>query len=268
MSQIRATQLSLGYGRSTVVQDIDLEIRKGEFVSIIGPSGAGKSTLLMALNATVAIHGGQLEVLDEDISSIAISHLKKLRSRIGVIFQCCNLVPRLSVLDNVASGMLQRKSTLASLVKLYTKEQYDEIYQYLKTFGIEEQALQRCDRLSGGQKQRVAIARAAAQQPEIILADEPISSLDPVSARRVMETLQNTNDQYGITVIANLHQLEYAREFSQRMIGIKDGHIVFDGAPDQLTQTEIEEIYQRPDIGIVADVGAEEVCCPGVAVNA
>ena len=268
MVQIRTEQLSLGYGKSTVIHNLDLKIKKGEFISIIGPSGAGKSTLLMSLNATVAVHGGRLEVLGMDVDDLSATRLNKLRSRIGVIFQCCTLVPRLSVFDNIASGMLQRKSTLAALFKYYNDQQYREIYQYLQTFGIEEQALQRCDRLSGGQKQRVAIARAAAQQPEIILADEPISSLDPVSAARVMETLKNANEKYGITVIANLHQLDYARDYSLRMIGIKQGRIVFDGAPDRLTQADIEEIYRRPDPTEPKEIYPEDICCPGVAVNA
>lgn len=268
MSQINAKQLSLGYGKNRVVHSIDLKIKKGEFVSIIGPSGAGKSTLLMSLNATTSVLGGHLEVLGENVSEIGTTQLKNLRKRIGVIFQCCNLVPRLSVFDNIASGMLQRKSTLAALIKYYNKQQYDEVYQYLKTFGIEEQALNRCDRLSGGQKQRVAIARATAQQPEIILADEPISSLDPVSARKVMETLKNANEKYGITVISNLHQLDYAREFSQRMIGIKDGRIVFDGTQDSLTQADVQQIYQQPEENLAEEICLEDVCCPGVAVNA
>lgn len=268
MQQIQAKNLYLGYGHKQVIKGIDLTIKRGEFVSIIGPSGAGKSTLLMALNGTVSVLGGRLEVLGEDLGNISPHTLKQLRTRVGVIFQCCNLVPRLSVFDNIASGMLQRKSTLASAVKYYTSEQYAEIYQYMKTYGIEEQALQRCDRLSGGQKQRVAIARATAQQPQVILADEPISALDPVSARTVMETLQHANEKFGITVIANLHQLDYAREFSQRMIGIKDGEIVYDGSPQQITQAQVERIYRRPEAGQPQEPNREKIYCPGVAVNA
>ena len=268
MNQIEASQLSLGYGKKTVVRDINLTIRQGEFVSIIGPSGAGKSTLLMALNATVAVHEGTLAVLGENVNDLSPGRLKNLRSRIGVIFQSCNLVPRLTVFDNIASGMLQRKSTLAALLRYYTKAQYEEIYQYLKTFGIEEQALNRCDRLSGGQKQRVAIARATAQQPEIILADEPISSLDPVSARNVMETLRHANEKYGITVIANLHQLSYAREYSRRMIGIQQGRVLYDDVPEKLTDSLVNRIYRHPDTETQKEPQQTPVCCPGIAVNA
>ena len=243
MAQIKAEQLTLGYGRKKVLRDIDLTIKKGEFLSIIGPSGVGKSTLLMALNATTSILDGRLHVLGKNLAKMGNKELKHLRARIGVIFQSYNLVARMSVLNNVASGMLHRKPLLPALFKYYNASQYEEIYEYMRLVGVEGEALSRCDCLSGGQKQRVAIARAIAQQPEIILADEPISSLDPVSARRVMETLQRANEQYGITVVANLHQLEYAREFCRRVIGINDGRIVFDGPPEQLNPAMVAKIY-------------------------
>jgi phosphonate transport system ATP-binding protein len=243
MEQIRAEQLTLGYGRKEVVKGIELTIRTGEFLCVIGPSGVGKSTLLMGLNATTSILGGSLNVLGSDVATIRHNELKRLRSRIGVIFQGFNLVSRLSVLDNIASGMLHRKPLLSALFKHYTHQQYEDLYEYMKVVGIEGEALSRCDRLSGGQKQRVAIARAIAQRPEIILADEPISSLDPVSARSVLETLRNANEKYGITVVANLHQLDYAREFCNRIIGMNDGRIVYDGLPERLCQATIDRIY-------------------------
>jgi phosphonate transport system ATP-binding protein len=200
----------------------------------------------MSINATTSILGGNLSVLGNDLASIRNGDLKVLRSKIGVIFQGFNLVSRLSVLDNIASGMLHRKPLLSAIFKHYTQKQYEEIYEYMKVVGIEEEALSRCDRLSGGQKQRVAIARAIAQHPEIILADEPISSLDPVSARTVLQTLRNANEKYGITVVANLHQLEYAREFCSRVIGMNGGRIVYDGPPERLCQATIDQIYCCP----------------------
>jgi len=244
MHQIEARNLTLGYGSKQVVKEIDLTVRQGEFISIIGPSGVGKSTLLLALNATTAILGGELRVLGNDLDRLAADSLKRLRARIGVIFQGYNLVNRLSVLDNIAGGMLPRKARLASLVKYYSCCQYEELYEYMKVVGLEDEALSRCDCLSGGQRQRVAIARAIAQRPEIILADEPISALDPISAHRVMETLRQANRRYGITVVSNLHQLEFARDYCTRIIGMSDGRIVFDGAPELLTEETVRRIYQ------------------------
>lgn len=241
---IAARKLSLGYGKKIVLEDIDLNVCKGEFVSIIGPSGVGKSTLLMALNGNVSILGGDLTVLDHNLSKIDTATLKKIRSRIGAIYQGFNLVKRLNVLDNIASGMLSAMGPCSTAVKYYTHDQYEQIFEYMQSVGIEQEALQRCDRLSGGQMQRVAIARALAQKPEIILADEPISSLDPVSARNVMDILAQINLQYGITIIANLHQLDYATAYCTRIIGINGGKIIYDGRPDAISKTTIKNVYQ------------------------
>ena len=243
MKHVYGERLSLGYGKRAVLSNIDFRVGKGEFIAIIGPSGAGKSTLLMALNGTVAIQSGTLSVLGEPLHAMPVGSLKRLRSRIGVIFQGYNLVKRMSVFDNVASGMLQRISLLPAVIKCYTREQYGKIYEYVRTVGMEEEALKRCDRLSGGQMQRVAIARALAQEPEIILADEPVSSLDPVSAQKVMETLLQVNRRYGLTVISNLHQLHYAKAYCTRIIGINSGRIVYDGRPGDLSDEAINEIY-------------------------
>ena len=245
MEHIQAENLTLGYSSKKVIQGIDLIIRKGEFLSIIGPSGVGKSTLLMGFNATTSILDGSLKVLGSNLDTIRYNELKALRAKIGVIFQGFNLVSRLSVFDNIASGMLHRKPLFSAIFKHYSRQEYDEIYEYMKVVGIEQEALSRCDRLSGGQKQRVAIARAIAQHPEMILADEPISSLDPVSARSVLETLKNANEKYGITVVSNLHQLDYAREFCSRVIGLNGGQIVYDGPPDRLCAATVSQIYHK-----------------------
>jgi phosphonate transport system ATP-binding protein len=253
MGHIQAENLTLGYSSKKVIQGIDLNIQKGEFLSIIGPSGVGKSTLLMGFNATTSILGGHLNILGTNLGTIRYKELKVLRAKIGVIFQGFNLVSRLSVLDNIASGMLHRKPLLSSIIRHYSRQEYEEIYEYMKVVGIEQEALSRCDRLSGGQKQRVAIARAIAQRPEIILADEPISSLDPVSARSVLETLKNANEKYGITVVSNLHQLDYAREFCSRVIGLNGGRIVYDGPPAQLSPATVSQIYHKEQLEHNAD---------------
>lgn len=256
MGQITASNLTLGYRHKKVLQGIDLSIEKGEFLSIIGPSGVGKSTFLMGLNATTAILDGHLQVMGRDLNRVGGRELKSLRARIGVIFQSYNLVARLSVLDNIAGGMLYRRPLLPALLKYYSHQQYEEIYEYMKVVGIEHEALSRCDRLSGGQKQRVAIARAIAQKPEIILADEPISSLDPISARKVMETLRQANEKYGITIVSNLHQLDYAREFCHRVIGLNGGRIVYDGPPDGLCPATVARIYEKRTPAEASDLPA------------
>ena len=242
---VEAEALSLGYGRRVVLDNLSLKIHSQEFIGIICPSGVGKSTLLMALNGTVQIFTGKLKVLGVDLVTVGTGLLKQLRARIGVIYQGFNLVKRSSVLDNVAAGMLREIVSFAAALKYYTKAQYERLYEYLTIVGLEEEALKRCNQLSGGQMQRVAIARTLAQQPEVILADEPISSLDPVSARTVMDTLEHINLRYGITVIANLHQLDYARKYCARIIGINGGKIVYDGPPADLDSELIELIYQK-----------------------
>jgi len=236
--------VTLGYGDKVVLDGIHLDVCGGEFISVIGPSGVGKSTLLMAINGTVRIFGGDLTVLNHNLRTIKNGALKHVRSRIGAVYQGYNLVKRLSVLDNIAAGMLRRVGPLSAAIKYYTHDQYEKIYEYMQAVGIEEEALQRCDRLSGGQMQRVAIARALAQSPEMILADEPISSLDPVSAGNVMDTLARINRQYGITIIANLHQLDHARNYCTRIIGINEGRIVYDGRPECMGQAVIKQIYR------------------------
>ncbi len=251
MKTIKAVKVKLGYGNKVVLTDIDLEVSGGEFISIIGPSGVGKTTLLMAINGNVKIFDGEMSVLNHNLRTIGNTDLKSIRARIGVIFQGYHLVKRLNVLDNVAGGMLRKMNSLQAAIKYYRHDQYELIYGYMRAVRLENEALQRCDRLSGGQMQRVAIARALAQEPEIILADEPISSLDPISATGVMDTLARINKEYGLTVIANLHQLEYARRYSRRIIGMNKGRIIYDGKPEALDDATVARIYQGERAGEV-----------------
>ncbi len=240
---VKMKNLTLGYKKEIILKDIDLKIKKGEFVGIIGPSGAGKSTLLMSITGGIKVFNGKFEVLDFDLKNIKKKNLIKLREQVGVIFQAYNLVDRLSVLDNVISGMLKDIPLTRAIIKLYVKKEIKKAKEFMDIVEITKHSGKRCDELSGGQRQRVAIARALAAEPKIILADEPVSALDPKSARKVMGILKKVNEVYGVTVVTNLHHLEYAQEYCERIIGINDGVIVFDDKSENLTEAILEKIY-------------------------
>ena len=231
------------FGSFTAIDSISLKIPKGQMVGIIGSSGAGKSTLLRMINRLGDPTGGSIVFGDQEITSLNGKALLDWRSRCAMIFQQFNLVKRLDVITNVLMGRLRYNNIVSTLLKLYSKTDRAMAVKALDRVGILDQAFQRCDTLSGGQQQRVAIARALMQEPMIILADEPIASLDPKSAKMVMETLQSINQQDGITVIASLHHLASAREYTQRIIGMAQGRILFDGRPDALTSEKVREIY-------------------------
>jgi len=235
--------LTLGYKKEKILKDVDLKVKKGEFIGIIGPSGAGKSTLLMSITGGIKVFDGKFEVLDYDLNKIKKKNLIKLREQIGVIFQGYNLVDRLSVLDNVVSGMLKEIPISRAILKLYKDKEIEKAKEYMDIVDITKHSLKRCDELSGGQRQRVAIARALAAEPKIILADEPVSALDPKSAKKVMGILKKVNETYGVTVIANLHHLEYAKKYCDRIIGVNEGEVVFDASSDELTDKLVEKIY-------------------------
>ena len=241
---LRAEGLCLGYGDRQVVKGLDLDVPQGQFLVVLGPSGSGKSTLLLALNGSVPVRSGRLEVMRQNPSSLQGADLERFRERIGFIFQSFHLVDRLAVLHTVASGMLSRIHVPQSIFQMYSRDQYQCILDALGVVGLQDRVMDRCDRLSGGQKQRVAIARALVQQPLLILADEPISSLDPRSARGVMEVLRKASRDLGITVVCNLHHVEAAREFADRIVGLNDGRLVYDGTPQGLTSEAIQRIYQ------------------------
>lgn len=240
---IKMKNLTLGYKKEKILTDINFRVKKGEFIGIIGASGAGKSTLLMSITGGIKVFDGKFEVLDFDLENIKKKNLIKLREQVGVIFQGYNLVDRLSVLDNVVSGMLKDIPLTRAIIKLYKKKELEKAKEYMDIVDISKHSLKRCDELSGGQRQRVAIARALAAEPKIILADEPVSALDPKSAKKVMGILKKVNDIYGVTVIANLHHLEYAKEYCDRIIGVNDGKVVFDDNSEKLTEKLVEKIY-------------------------
>ncbi|MBL1228241.1 phosphonate ABC transporter ATP-binding protein [Enterococcus sp. BWB1-3] len=227
------------------LQKINLTIEEGEFVSIIGLSGAGKSTLLRSINRLVPITEGDIRVNGTSITKAGKKELRLIRRQIGLISQSFNLVKRSTVQKNVLSGRLGYYSTLKSIFGLFTKEDYQRTKDALETVGLSDKLHTRSDELSGGQQQRVSIARALVQQAPVILADEPVSSLDPITTQKVMQDLKSINQTMNKTVIVNLHSVPLAREFSTRIIALNAGQVVFDGNPEELTEARLEKIYGK-----------------------
>jgi phosphonate transport system ATP-binding protein len=236
--------VSKRYGSNTMaLQDMNFSVKEGEFVSIIGPSGAGKSTLLRCINRMIEASSGEIIFDGVDILKLGKKSLRKVRATIGMVFQHYNLVTRLSVIENVLHGRLGYKSTLAGAFGLYSEEEKRQAVHILGLLGLEDQVYKRCDQLSGGQKQRVGIARALIQNPRMLLCDEPIASLDPNSAKIIMDHLKNISSTLGITCIVNLHQVDVALKYSDRIIGINNGKKVYDGPPKEITEDIVRNIY-------------------------
>ena len=235
------------FGRTRAVDGISLKMSPGEFVVIIGRSGAGKSTLLRVINRLVEPTAGAIRYGAVDVMALRGRELRRWRARCAMIFQQFNLVPRLDVASNVLHGTLNRRGTLATLFSLWPEEDIRRAIAILERLGIAGHAQKRAEALSGGQQQRVAIARALMQDPAIILADEPIASLDPMNAQTVMEALRRIHEEDGRTVVANLHTLDTARAYCDRIVGMRDGRVVFDGTPDQLTRGVARDIYGADD---------------------
>lgn len=225
------------------IDDLSLTVPDGEFLVIIGLSGSGKSTLLRCINRLVEPTAGKIWLDDVEITGLAPNELRDARKRIGMIFQQFNLVKRSSVITNVLAGRLGSVSPLQSMFGRFPPEDYHRAYANLERVGIPEKAYQRADTLSGGQQQRVAIARALMQEPKMMLADEPVASLDPATSHSVMKYLEEINRQDGITVICNLHFLSLARRYATRVIALKAGQIVFDGLPAEIDEARFREIY-------------------------
>ena len=232
-------------GGVKALRNLDLTIDDGEFVVIVGLSGAGKSTLLRALNGLVPATEGSITVGGVEVVGASAATLRQVRSNIGMIFQTFNLVNRTTVLNNVLMGRLSAVPAWRSTFGLWPAQEREKAMQSLERVGIVEKAYVRASDLSGGQQQRVGIARALAQEPTVMLADEPVAALDPVTSRQVMGDLQRINQDLGITTLINLHFLDLAREYGQRLIGLREGQLVFDGDIADVTDETFQEIYGR-----------------------
>jgi phosphonate transport system ATP-binding protein len=241
MLQIR--DVTRRFGKNTAVDRVAIEIPEGQMVGIIGRSGAGKSTLLRMVNRLVDPSEGSIRFGGREVSALRGAELRSWQRDCAMIFQQFNLVPRLDVVSNVLHGTLNRRSTLATMMNLYPTADINRALDILDRLGIADHAPKRVEALSGGQQQRVAIARALMQDPQIILADEPIASLDPMNAQVVMDALRRIHDEDGRMIVCNLHTLDTARRYCDRVIGMRDGRIVFDGDPEELTTRAARDIY-------------------------
>jgi phosphonate transport system ATP-binding protein len=245
MGIIDFTNTSVTYpGGLTALKDVTLSIEKGEFVVIVGLSGAGKSTMLRAVNGLVPVSGSVL-VDGREVVGASRTELRKIRSDVGMIFQTFNLVNRSLVINNALMGRLAQVPRWRSFTGLWPVEDKEIALQSLERVDIVEKAYVRASDLSGGQQQRVGIARALAQEPNIILADEPVASLDPVTSHLVMRDLQRINRELGITTLINLHFLDLARHYGRRLIGLNDGRVVFDGDISDVDDEVFRGIYGR-----------------------
>ncbi|OZA15728.1 MAG: phosphonate ABC transporter ATP-binding protein [Rhodobacterales bacterium 17-64-5] len=235
------------FNARAAVDQASFTVEKSAFVGVIGRSGAGKSTLLRMMNRLTDATSGEILFQGRNILPLQGAAKRAWQSQCAMIFQQFNLVPRMDVASNVLHGILNRRSTLATMLNLWPERDILKALSILDRLGIAEQAPKRAEALSGGQQQRVAIARALMQDPSVILADEPIASLDPMNAQVVMDTLRRIHEEDGRLVIANLHTLDTARRYCDRVIGMRDGRIVFDGTPDQLSTSVAREIYGADD---------------------
>ncbi len=244
MISVRGVSKTYPGASTPALSNICIDVPAGEFLVILGPSGAGKSTLLRCINRLVDPSEGQIFHNGTEITAHR-GNLRKLRRQFGMVFQQFNLVKRLSVLTNVLTGRLGYRSVLRSLAFSFPDSDKRIAIECLARVNMDHKAFQRADTLSGGEQQRVAIARALAQKPMVILADEPVASLDPKIARQVLGYLREAASDLGITVLCNLHQVDYAREFSERVVGMSHGAVVFDGPTDKLTDENLHQIYYR-----------------------
>lgn len=230
-------------GSVLALDDVTFDLPKGQFLAVIGLSGSGKSTLLRCINRLVEPTSGHILLDDQDVTTANAEELRRIRRRIGMVFQHFNLVHRSSVITNVLAGRLGYTNPAWSLVNRFPKADIEKAKHQLERVGIGDKASQRADALSGGQQQRVGIARALMQDPELILADEPVASLDPVLAHSIMQYLEKINSEDGVTVICSLHFLDLVHRYAHRAIALNAGRVVFDGLPAEIDDDRFKEIY-------------------------
>jgi len=242
---LRFRNLTKVYERGQVValKDVSFSVEKGEFLVIIGLSGSGKSTLLRCINRLIEPTAGQIFVDGVDVTELSSTRMRRVRRKIGMIFQHFNLINRSTVLTNTLSGRLGYMSAWRSLLGLFTKEDKKLAIKNLARVGLEDKTYARADELSGGQQQRVGIARALMQDPDLLLTDEPVSALDPATSHSVMQYLEQMNQEDGVTVLASLHFLSLARRYGTRIIALKGGELMFDGSPSEIDEAKFQEIY-------------------------
>ena len=227
------------------LQDVSFEVAEGEFLAIIGLSGSGKSTLLRCINRLIEPTSGKIIWNDVDVTAASGNEIRNIRRQIGMIFQQFNLVKRSSVNTNVLTGRLGYSPTLPSLFHVFSKEDHDNVKKNLDMVGLLDKIDVRADSLSGGQQQRVGIARALMQNHKMILADEPVASLDPVLAHSILKYLEQLNKEYGITVLCSLHFLDLVHRYATRAIALKDGRLVFEGLPKEIDDVQFKQIYGK-----------------------
>jgi phosphonate transport system ATP-binding protein len=250
--------LTCRFGAKAAVDNASFSVAPGGFIGVIGRSGAGKSTLLRTINRLAPATSGRILFDGVDVTALQGKDLRKWRARSAMIFQQFNLIGRLDVLTNVLMGRLSAIPSWRSLLQLWPQEDVAVAMSALEQFDMAQLAAQRSDQLSGGQQQRVAIARALVQEPDIVLADEPIASLDPRNTKVVMDALLRINKHFGITVLCNLHSLDLARAYCDRLIGMAAGRVVFDGAPSALTEHIARELYDLEANEVMGTVPAAE----------
>lgn len=245
MSVLSVRNLKVRYSAKgpEILKGIDFDLESDDFLAMIGPSGAGKSTLIRCVNRLVEPTDGQITLLGQDVRSLNARDLRGLRRNVGMIFQEFNLINRMSVMDNVLSGRLGYTSNIRSLFRHFPKEDINQALDFLDRVGLSDHINKRADELSGGQRQRVGIARALMQQPKLLLLDEPTSALDPKISREVMALIMSIAKELGVPALCNIHDVQLAKEFCGRIIGLQDGYKKFDGDTATLRDSDLEDIY-------------------------